>query len=94
MYILLFISGPEIIFIVFIVLMLFGADKVPEIARGLGKGFRQLRDITNDVKREITQARKQHDIDTRIVPDINKEIRQITKEVDEVKESVTRNIKS
>ncbi len=94
MYILLFISGPEIIFIVFIVLMLFGADKVPEIARGLGKGFRQLRDITNDVKREITQAGKQHDIDTRIVPDINKEIRQITKEVDEVKESVTRNIKS
>ena len=32
-----FISGGEIIFVFFIILMIFGADKIPEIARGMGK---------------------------------------------------------
>ena len=35
---LLFISGPEILFIGLIVLLVFGADKIPEITRGLGRG--------------------------------------------------------
>ena len=34
----LFISGPEIGFVIFIVVLLFGADKIPDFARGLGKG--------------------------------------------------------
>ncbi|NNF86018.1 MAG: twin-arginine translocase TatA/TatE family subunit, partial [Winogradskyella sp.] len=41
---LLFIGGTEIIFILFIVVMVFGSDKIPEIARGLGKGMRALKD--------------------------------------------------
>ena len=53
----LFISGGEIAFIVFILVMVFGADKIPEIARGLGKGMRQVKDATNDIKREITKSR-------------------------------------
>ena len=52
---LLFIGGTEIIFILFIVVMVFGADKIPEIARGLGKGMRQLKDATNDIKNEVTK---------------------------------------
>jgi len=32
------------------VLMLFGADKLPSIARGLGKAMRQLRDATDEIK--------------------------------------------
>ena len=39
----LFISGAEIFVIFVIVLMLFGADKIPTIAKGLGKGMRQLK---------------------------------------------------
>ena len=50
----LFISGAEIAFIMFILVMVFGADKIPEIARGLGKGMRTLKDATNDIKNEIT----------------------------------------
>ena len=42
----LFISGGEIFFIMFIVVMVFGSDKIPGIAKGLGKGMRQL-DATN-----------------------------------------------
>ena len=45
---LLFISGGEITVILFIVVMVFGADKIPEIARGLGKGMRTLKDATNE----------------------------------------------
>ena len=36
----LFISGTEITFILFIVILVFGADKIPGIAKGLGKGMR------------------------------------------------------
>ncbi len=39
----LFISGAEIFIILVIVVMLFGADKLPELARGLGKGMQQLK---------------------------------------------------
>ena len=59
----LFISGPEIFVILLIVVMLFGADKLPEIARGLGKGMRQVKDATNDIKREIKNSAEKHDID-------------------------------
>ena len=59
----LFISGAEIFFIIFIVLMVFGADKVPEIARGLGKGMRQIKDATNDIKSEITKSAKKGGVD-------------------------------
>ncbi|HCY97035.1 MAG TPA: twin-arginine translocase TatA/TatE family subunit, partial [Polaribacter sp.] len=52
----LFISGPEIMVILLIVVMVFGADKIPEIARGLGKGIRQVKDATNDIKREIKDS--------------------------------------
>jgi len=59
----LFISGTEIAFIIFIVIMVFGADKVPEIARGLGKGMRTLKDATNDIKTEITKSAEKQGID-------------------------------
>ncbi len=87
----LFISGPEIIIVLLIVVMLFGADKIPEIARGLGKGMRQLRDATNEVKREINQTAKKHNID--IVKDIKKEIYQVKENIEEDLGSVKRGSK-
>jgi len=70
----LFISGAEIAFILFIVLMVFGADKVPEIARGLGKGMRQIKDATNDIKTEITKSAEKQGLDIDISQDVKKEI--------------------
>ena len=47
--------GPfEIIAILLVVLLLFGAKRIPEIARGLGKGIREFKDATNDIKQELT----------------------------------------
>lgn len=70
----LFISGGEIAFILFIVIMVFGADKLPEIARGLGKGMRTLKDATNDIKHEITKSAESNGIDTSVVSDVKKEL--------------------
>jgi sec-independent protein translocase protein TatA len=47
------IGGGEMILIVFAALMLFGGEKLPELARGLGKGIRDFKDASEDVKREI-----------------------------------------
>ena len=47
--------GPfEIILILVVVLLLFGAKRIPEIARGLGKGIREFKDATNDIKHELS----------------------------------------
>lgn len=50
------IGGGEIVFILLVVLMLFGSDKVPEIARTLGKLMAQLKNATNDIKSEIQKG--------------------------------------
>lgn len=89
----LFISGPEIIIVLLLVVMLFGADKIPEIARGLGKGMRQLRDATNEVKREISQTAKKQGIDTDIVSDVKKEIHKVKEGIDDITGPVKRGTK-
>lgn len=47
------IGGPEIMLIMFVALLLFGGDKLPDLARGLGKGIRDFKDASEGVKREI-----------------------------------------
>jgi len=90
--ILLFISGAEIAFIVFIVIMVFGADKVTEIARGLGKGMRQIKDATNDIKSEISKSAQDRGLDIDITNDVKKEIDKVKEELKEISGSVKRNL--
>jgi sec-independent protein translocase protein TatA len=84
----LFIGGPEIFVILLLVVMLFGADKIPEIARGLGKGIRQVKDATNDIKREINDTAKKQGIDTDFVRDIKKEVTSVKKDITTVKDKI------
>jgi len=49
----LFIGGPEILIILLFVLLLFGSKKIPEVARMLGKGMREFRRATEEIKREM-----------------------------------------
>ena len=82
------IGGGELMFIVFIALMLFGSDKIPDIARGLGKGMAQLKNATNDIKSEIHKGVEANGIDTSI-----KELTSsFTTEVDKVKDSLENNL--
>ena len=46
-------SGPHIILIALVVLLLFGGKKIPELMRGLGKGIREFKDAKDNVTREI-----------------------------------------
>jgi sec-independent protein translocase protein TatA len=39
---------PELLIILLVVLLLFGSKKIPELARGLGKGIREFKDATKD----------------------------------------------
>ncbi len=80
----LFIGGPEVMFILFIVVMVFGADKIPEIAKGLGKGMRQLRDATEDIKQEIQKSAEKQGIDTDFTKDIKQEIDKVKDEVNDI----------
>ncbi|RMG57944.1 MAG: twin-arginine translocase TatA/TatE family subunit [Bacteroidetes bacterium] len=52
------LGGQEILIILFVVLLLFGAKKIPELARGLGKGIREFKDASSEIKREIETASK------------------------------------
>ena len=73
--------------------MLFGADKLPELARGLGKGMQQLKNATNEVKKEITESAKNQGIDTDLSKDIEKEVRNIKNKVQDNIDDLTGPIK-
>jgi sec-independent protein translocase protein TatA len=53
------LNTPEIIAILVIVLVLFGAKKLPELARGLGHGIKEFKKATRDVTDELHQAMDQ-----------------------------------
>jgi sec-independent protein translocase protein TatA len=50
------LGGQEIFLIVLVILIFFGAKKIPELARGLGKGIREFKDATKDVREQIENA--------------------------------------
>ncbi len=52
------LGGPEIFLIVLFVLIFFGAKKIPELARGLGRGIREFKDATKEIKDEIEDSVK------------------------------------
>ena len=88
----LFISGTEITFIMFIVVLVFGADKIPAIAKGLGKGMRSLKDATNDIKIEIQKSADKNGIDTSLSKEVKEEIKKVREEINDLTGSVKRNL--
>ncbi len=74
----LFISGGEIIIVVLVVLILFGAKSIPDVARMLGKGMNEFRRASDEIKREFRENTQ--DI-TDVVEDTKKELRQEAREI-------------
>ena len=60
--------------------MLFGADKIPDLARGVGKGIREIKNATGEIQNEITKSVVSKDL---------KEIKQIKEDLD-----ITKNIQN
>jgi sec-independent protein translocase protein TatA len=52
------LGGWEVMVILLVVLVFFGANKIPEIARGMGKGIREFKDATKEIKKEVEGATK------------------------------------
>ena len=89
----LFIGTTEVMFILFIVVMVFGADKIPEIARGMGKGMRMLKDATNDIKTEITKSVEKQGIDTKsLTSNVNEELKKVKDEIEDLTGSIKRKL--
>lgn len=80
---LLFISSAEIIFLLFVVLMLFGTDKLPGFIRMAGKVIRSVRNASNDLKSEISKV----SMENSVVKDIEEGVKEIK---DSIEDTVSR----
>ncbi|WP_374330811.1 twin-arginine translocase TatA/TatE family subunit [Soonwooa sp.] len=69
------LSFGEMLMIALAIVVLFGPDKLPEIARGLGQGVRRMRGAVDDIKTEIMK-------------EADNPVSEIKKEIDKVKQSV------
>lgn len=78
----LMIGGQEIILVVIVALVLFGADKIPELARGVGKGMREFKKVSDDLLKEI-------DVNTK---DIRKDLNDITDSVRKNLDNITTSV--
>ncbi len=64
----------EILFIVLVAFLLFGTKKIPDVARGLGKGYREFQKAADEIKSEINK----------VTSDIKEEASEVT---DDIKDS-------
>jgi sec-independent protein translocase protein TatA len=55
---------PELIIILFAILVFFGGKKIPEFMRGLSRGIREFNDAKDNVKRELQEGMKEKDSET------------------------------
>ncbi len=81
------ISGGEIVVILMLVVMLFGANKIPELARSFGKGMRDIRNAANDIKQEISTS-----TDDDSLKKFKEKVEKEKKEIEEVTGSIKRNL--
>ena len=83
------IGGSEILVIMLIAIMLFGADKVPEIARTLAKGMTQLKNATDDIKNEISRSAEENGLDRKsLTSSFDSEFGELKEHVDGLKDDV------
>jgi len=52
-------GGGEILIIVLVVLLFFGAKRIPELARGIGQGINEFRKASDEIKKELDQGKKE-----------------------------------
>lgn len=82
------ISGGEVLVILLLVIMFFGANRIPEIARGIGKGIREVRNATEDIKSEINKTSEGSDLQK-----FKDKVQDETKQIKEITGAIKRNTK-
>ena len=88
----LFISGAEIVFVFFIVLLVFGADKIPSIAKTLAKGVSQVKNATNEIKSEIQKSVDSKNPTAGVAKDLKNQVDKVKDNFDELTDSIKRDI--
>jgi len=53
------IGGTELLLIFLVILIFFGAEKIPELARGLGKGMNEFKKASENIRNEIEKGQKE-----------------------------------
>ena len=77
-------GGGEIIVILLAALLLFGADKMPDIVKGLAKGMGEFRKVSNDLKREFNESTE----------DIRNDLNDLTNDIKQNAADASKNIQS
>jgi len=94
---LLFISGQEIIFALLIALLLFGSREIPKLARTFGKGMKEFKRATDDIKREFEDSTPEvmediKDIKNNLTKDATKIKKNLTRDADDIVKGVKKNM--
>lgn len=53
------IGVPEILIVLLVILLFFGAKRIPELARGIGQGINEFKKASDDIKKEIEKGEKE-----------------------------------
>ena len=88
----LFISGAELVFVFFVVLLVFGADRIPSLASTLANGMTQVRQATKDIKSEIQNTVDIDDSTKSISKSIDEQVDQVKKDFNDVEDSIKRDL--
>ncbi len=72
-------SGGEIALILLVILLLFGSKNIPTIARNLGKGIREIKNVTGEIQNEIKKG-------------MNEEVKQVQDVADELQKDVDKTL--
>ena len=82
------IGTGELMVVMLFVLLFFGSEKIPDLAKGLGKGMRQMKDAMNGVQSEITQGMR--DVEKSISDEIPKiEVNPLSQPVTKIESEAT-----
>ena len=82
------IGGGEMVLIIGVILMLFGSDKIPEMARGLARVINQVKSASNELKSEITKSVDETGVINDIKEAVNVEDIKKRMGIDDIKKSV------
>lgn len=75
------VGAGELLLIMIFILIFFGSKNIPQIARGLGKGMREIKDASNSIRSEIAREANKVTEETGI-----------KKEIDTIREEINKNI--
>ena len=81
-----------IVFVFFIVLLVFGADKIPSIAKTLAKGVSQVKNATNEIKSEIQKSVDSKNPTAGVAKDLKNQVDKVKDDFDELTDSIKRDL--